>query len=68
MRWVSRLDACTTRWAPQLYKRTIAIQNVDCEGSIVRDAQAAALRRAVTAYFATLPGMHGRCHARSDAP
>jgi len=39
-----------------LHKRTIAIQTVDGEGTLVRPAQLAAQRPALTAYFATLPG------------
>ncbi|MGH8459521.1 MAG: IS110 family transposase, partial [Nevskiales bacterium] len=41
-----------------LHKRTIAIQTVDGEGTVVRHAQVAAQRPALTAYFATLPGPH----------
>ncbi|MGQ0642453.1 MAG: hypothetical protein ACT4P6_17045 [Gemmatimonadaceae bacterium] len=41
-----------------LHKRTIAIQTVDGEGTVVREAQLAARRPAVTAYVATLPRPH----------
>jgi transposase len=41
-----------------LHKRTIAIQTVDGEGTVVRQAQLAAQRPALSSYFATLPGPH----------
>ncbi len=41
-----------------LHKRTIAIQTVDAEGAVVREAELAARHDALSAYFATLPGPH----------
>jgi transposase len=41
-----------------LHKRTIAVHTVDAEGIVVRGANLATQRGALTAYFATLPGRH----------
>jgi transposase len=41
-----------------LHKRTIAIQTVNADGGVIREAQLAACRDALSAYFATLPGPH----------
>lgn len=41
-----------------LHKRTIAVQTVNADGTIVREAQFAARHEALRAYFATLPGPH----------
>jgi transposase len=41
-----------------LHKRSIAIHTLDAEGAVVRAANLPAQRRALTAYFGTLPGPH----------
>ncbi|MGH7712676.1 MAG: IS110 family transposase, partial [Gemmatimonadaceae bacterium] len=41
-----------------LHKRSIAIQTVDADGAVVREAQFAARHDALRSYFATLPGPH----------
>ncbi len=41
-----------------LHKRSIAIHTLDADGAVVRTANLPAQRRALTAYFGTLPGPH----------
>ena len=41
-----------------LHKRSVAIHTLDAEGTLVRAANLPAQRRALTAYFGTLPGPH----------
>jgi transposase len=41
-----------------LHKRSIAIHTLDAAGTVVRAANLPAQRRALTAYFGTLPGPH----------
>jgi hypothetical protein len=41
-----------------LHKRSLVIHTLDAEGGVAREAELAAHRRAVIAYFATLPGPH----------
>ena len=41
-----------------LHKRSLVIHTLDAEGTLVREAELATHRGAVTAYFATLPGPH----------
>jgi len=48
--------------AIDLHKRSVAIHTLDAEGTVVRAANLPAQRRALTAYFGTMPGPH-RCAA-----
>lgn len=41
-----------------LHKRSLVVHTLDAEGTVVRQAELATQREAVTAYFATLPGPH----------
>ena len=41
-----------------LHKRSLVIHTLDAEGALVREAEMATRREAVTAYFAALPGPH----------